>query len=224
MKCVIFDLDGTLTDSSEGIIKSVIYALHKMGIEEKDSKSLEAFIGPPMLDSFMKFYHMDEAEARRAYSFFQERYSTVGKFENRLYDGIDEVLTRLCKAGCLLAVATSKPEFFARQILEHFNVMSYFAVVRGASMDGSLAKKLDILRLALEDCRQVLTDRPEGVTLPVEWYMVGDRLFDMEAAVLLDCIPLGVTYGFGSVEELEKSGALHLCQAPSELYDTIMTD
>lgn len=208
--CILFDLDGTLSDSSEGIYKSIAYALEKKGIIVEDLKVLQPFIGPPLRDSFQHYYHMTVEEAQQSYKVFQERYGTLGKFENVLYPGIKEILAALVEAGYLLGVATSKPELYTKEILEYFQIIQYFSVIKGASMDGSLSRKVDILSLAVEECK---LKNPNIKEL----FMIGDRSFDMEAARELGCIGIGVTYGFGSESELNATGAKLICHNAEEL-------
>lgn len=208
--CILFDLDGTLSDSSEGIYKSIAYALEKKGIIVEDLKVLQPFIGPPLRDSFQQYYHMTVEEVQQSYKVFQERYGTLGKFENVLYPGIKELLAALVEAGYLLGVATSKPELYTKEILEYFQIIQYFSVIKGASMDGSLSRKVDILSLAVEECK---LKNPNIKEL----FMIGDRSFDMEAARELGCIGIGVTYGFGSESELNATGAKLICHNAEEL-------
>lgn len=154
-KYILFDLDGTLTDPKLGITSCVQYALHKFGIEEPDRDKLEPFIGPPLLDSFQEFYGFDEEKGLQAVAYYRERFSTVGLFENEIYPGIAQMLARLQKAGCRLAVASSKPTVFVTQILEHFGILSYFEVIVGSELDGTRSRKEEVVEEAL---RQLLRD------------------------------------------------------------------
>ncbi|MBO8463436.1 MAG: HAD hydrolase-like protein, partial [Firmicutes bacterium] len=169
-KYVFFDLDGTITDSGLGITKSVQYALRAFGIEETNLKKLEPFIGPPLKDSFMEFYHMDEEQANKAVKAYREYYEVTGLFENEVYDGIPNVLKQLKEAGKEMVLATSKPEVFAKKILEHFQLDSYFSIIAGADLEGNRVEKLDVMKYAIglansEDYTQIV--------------MIGDRKYDI---------------------------------------------
>ena len=132
---ILFDLDGTLTDPGEGITNSVAYALRKYGIEVSDRSELYKFIGPPLKDSFMKYYGFDEDKAEEAIAYYREYFRDTGIFENRVYEGVEDMLRGLQANGKRIVLATSKPEEFAIRILEHFGLRKYFTVVAGASMD-----------------------------------------------------------------------------------------
>jgi len=193
-----FDLDGTLTDSSLGITNSVIYALKKFGIEETDPRKLYSFIGPPLTVSFEKYCGFSKEETERAVEYYREYYRDRGIFENHVYDGMEEVLKELKNQGRTLVVATSKPEPFARQIIEHFRLAQYFDYVAGMELDGRRATKAEVIRYALDACK--ITDRSQVL-------MVGDREHDVIGAKAagIDC--LGILYGFGTREELTRAGA-----------------
>ena len=206
----LFDLDGTLTDSSVGITKSVIYALKKYGIEEEDQKKLYAFIGPPLTESFQKFYGFSAEQSIEAVEYYREYYREIGIFENKVYEGMKETLRQLKEKGKRLIVATSKPEPFARRIIRHFGLASYFEYVAGMELDGGRGTKAEVIAYALQSCG--IDDRGKTV-------MVGDREHDVIGAKKegLDCI--GVLYGFGSREELEKAGADWIIEKPEELCE-----
>ncbi len=210
---ILFDLDGTLTDSREGITKSVQYALDKMGIHEPDLKPLERFIGPPLYDEFRRSYGFDDAEAKQAIDFYRERFGVVGWKENLLYDGIPELLKALTEAGKTLSTASSKPAFFVDKIVKYFNIEQFFTVVSGATLDGSIGTKTQVVQQALE--RLNVQDRSQAV-------LIGDRLHDAEGARAcgIDCI--GVTFGFGSREELESAGANHVVDRVDELLPLLV--
>ena len=200
---VLFDLDGTLTDPGEGITNSVAYALAKYGIAVEDKTALYAFIGPPLIDSFRKFYSFSEEQARQAVEFYREYYRDRGMFENGVYEGIPGMLERLQAAGLTLAVATSKPEVFARQILAHYGLDGFFAFVGGSNLDGSRTKKSEVIAYVLEAC---------GVTDNSRVLMVGDREHDILGAKAVGIDSLGVLFGYGSREELETAGAEYLAE------------
>lgn len=205
---LIFDLDGTITDTAEGITKSVEYALDKFGIKVDDRRSLFCFIGPPLVDSFMDFYGFSQEDAERATVYYREYYHDRGIFDNALYDGMSDLLRRLSGAGRKLVLATSKPEEYARRIMDHFGLTGYFHFIAGASFDSSRAQKADVLRYALEGAG--IKDRSDAL-------MIGDRFHDVNGAkeVGIDC--LGVLYGFGSRDELEAAGAAYIAESVEEL-------
>ena len=199
---ILFDLDGTLTDSAEGIINSVLYALHKNGIDEQDREKLTAFVGPPLGESFEKYYGMAPEEAVRMIGVYREYFSTKGWCENRVYDRIPEVLEQLQRAGKHLVVATSKPEVFAVKIMEHFGLEKYFEIIRGSSLDGKISKKGQVIQCVIDQI---------GEEHLGEMVMVGDREHDVIGAREHGLPCVGVLYGYGSREELESAGAARIC-------------
>ena len=207
-KIILFDLDGTLTDPMEGITKSVQHALKAYGIIEEDLTKLCPFIGPPLKDSFMEFYGFSEKDGKEAISVFHEYFTARGMFENKVYDGMEDMLTALKEAGYVLAVATSKPECFAMQILEHFKLDSYFEVVGGADMEEIRVRKGDVIkytldRLAFKDGEQIV--------------MVGDRKHDILGAKEAGLQSIGVLYGYGDREEFMEAGADYIVETVGEL-------
>ncbi|MBR2927800.1 MAG: HAD family hydrolase [Oscillospiraceae bacterium] len=201
---ILFDLDGTLTDPKEGITKSVAYALQHFGIQVDDLDSLICYIGPPLAVSFPEYHGISEADTPTAVAKYRERFSDVGWAENVVYEGIEQLLAALKKAGKTLLVATSKPEVFAVRILEHFGLASYFDLICGAPMHAPKGHgKADVIRDALE--RAKVTELSDAV-------MVGDRLHDVEGAhrVGLPCI--GVLYGYGDREEMEACRADYIAE------------
>ena len=209
-RLAIFDLDGTLTDSAEGIYNCIRYALDKKGVPVPGDDVLKLFIGPPIVDSLREHCGMTDEEAEETYGYFRERYLPVGKFENAVYDGIPELLFELKAAGVYLGIATAKPQAPTMDILRHFDLLKYFSVVKGARNEINLVHKRDILGAALEACEA------EGILTSTR-YMIGDRRYDMEAAVALNCIPIGVSYGFGAREELKSASAVVVCDTPAEV-------
>lgn len=194
---ILFDLDGTLTDPMVGITKSVQYALRYYGIEETDLKKLCPFIGPPLKDSFMEYYGFSEEKAAEAIGVYREYFSETGLYENMEYSGIRDMLAGLKAAGKNLYVATSKPELFAKQILEYFRLTEYFDFIGGADMGETRVKKGDVIRYVLEENQ--ITDLDQAV-------MVGDRKHDIIGAEENGLESIGVLYGYGSREELETAG------------------
>ncbi len=196
---ILFDLDGTLTESGEGIVKSVQYALASLGIEESDTDKLRAFIGPPLTDSFMRYYGLPKAQTERAVAFYRERFRSIGIFENKLYPGIEEMLRTLKEAGFVLAVASSKPEPFVRTILNHFRIADCFDEVVGSTMDEKRTAKADVIEEALLRLGQ--SEHRERVL------MVGDKEHDVIGARQSSVACVAVLYGYGTREELENAGA-----------------
>lgn len=195
---ILFDLDGTLTDSREGITKSVQYALDKMGVFEEDLTKLEQFIGPPLHDQFMSAYGFDDATSRKAVAAYRERFSEVGWKENILFDDVPQVLQVLKNNGKVLAIASSKPRVFIDKILAYFAVDQYFDIVSGATLDGSVSTKSQVVQQALIQLN--VDDLSKAV-------LVGDRLHDVEGAHENGISCIGVTFGFGGRTELDSAGA-----------------
>ncbi len=203
----LFDLDGTLTDPGEGITRSVAYALSFFGIEVKDRTTLYPFIGPPLVDSFSTFYGFSPEQARQAVERYREYFSRQGIFENELYPGIKELLEDLKRHGVRILLASSKPELYARKILEHFQLLPFFDFVAAATMDDTRSKKTDVVRYALESC---------GIS-PDRAVMIGDRHHDIEGAKDNALESIGVLWGYGSREELSAAGATLLAESVPQL-------
>lgn len=217
-KYFLFDLDGTLTDPKVGITTCVQYALHSFGIEEPDLDKLEPFIGPPLKDSFMEFYGMDEKQAEEAVEKYRERFSDKGLFENEIYPGMARMLQILSGKGFRLAVASSKPTVFVEKILEHFGIRQYFKAVVGSELDGSRSSKDQVVKEAL---RQLFGDKP---ILCNEVYMIGDRRFDVEGARAMKVESVGVTYGYGGMEELREAHADYIVESVEELQEFLLRE
>lgn len=206
---IFFDLDGTLTDPKKGITTAVQYAAkHYCGVIIEDPDTLTDFIGPPLDESFMKYFGLTKEEAQEAVESYREYYRPIGVFENTVYGGIPELLRDLKAAGATVIMATSKPEIFANQIAEHYGFKEYFDCITGSTLDGSLVKKGDVLRLALERV---------GDPDPALCVMVGDRLHDMDGGKENGMSTVGVLYGYGSREELEEHGADVTVESVEEL-------
>jgi phosphoglycolate phosphatase len=210
---ILFDLDGTLTDPGIGITNSVMYALQKYGITVRDRSKLYSFIGPPLWESFQRFYGFSEAEAKKAVSYYREYFSVTGMFENTVYDRIDALLAALENSGKTLAVATSKPEVFAEQILEHFDLAKYFSFIGGSELDGKRVKKDEVIRYALE---------MSGVTDLSTAVMVGDREHDILGAKKTGIASVGVLFGYGRREELEAAGADYIAETVEDLNKILL--
>ena len=206
---ILFDLDGTLTDSQEGITKSVQYALAHFGIEVEDLSSLRKFIGPPLTESFKAFYGMDDREAHVGLVKYRERFTDVGWAENAVYPGIGELVADLKKSGKRLLLATSKPEVQALKIMEHFGLKEHFELICGPALNAPDGYgKADVIRDALR--RANITDLT-GVV------MVGDRHHDVDGAHAVGLPCIGVLYGYGDRAELVSAGADHIAEDPAAL-------
>ena len=205
---VLFDLDGTVTDPEEGITKSVQYALQHFHIEVQERQELYKFIGPPLKDSFMDFYGFTEQQAGEALLKYRERFAVTGWRENVVYDGMEKLLQHLRREGKRLMLATSKPEFFAEQILSYFGLRNYFDFVGGATLDGKRDRKADVIRYVLET---------NGISNREEVVMVGDRKFDVLGAKEFGLKTVGVLYGYGDRDELTVAGADYLVESVTEL-------
>ena len=219
-KAILFDLDGTLTESGEGITKCVQYALEKLGRPESDLEKLKVFIGPPLmeqfmkyadLDSFQEFYGLSKEDAGKAVEYYRERYSTTGIFENCPYPGVEKLLQELRRKKYLLAVASSKPEYYVKQILDYFNLTEYFDEIVGSEMNGARTNKTEVIEETLK--RLGLDHHREQVI------MVGDKEHDVLGArkAGLDCV--AVSYGYGTEEELAASQPLQIVASAEEILD-----
>ncbi|MDM5427574.1 MULTISPECIES: HAD family hydrolase [Bacillus] len=204
----LFDLDGTLTDPKEGIINAVLYVLEKMGIEEVNISELDSFIGPPIQQSFADRYNMNEIEVERAVFYFREYLKQSGLLENKVYDGITALLQELKDAGNRLFVATSKPTVFAKQVIEHFQLTSFFEEIVGSNLDGTRIKKEEIIAHILQTNEELKKE---------EMVMIGDRKHDVIGANSNGIASIGVLYGYGSEIELSDAGAIHIVKDVEEL-------
>jgi len=213
-KNILFDLDGTLTDSSEGIIKCVLYTYEKMGLTPPADELLPTFIGPPLADSFIRC-GVKEENARDAVDIYRERYNTIGKFENNPYPGIIELLQKLNDEGFNLYVATSKPEKTSLEVLDHFDMTKYFKEVAGATFDAKREKKEDVIRYLLNQIS--LEDKDELS----DTVMIGDTTYDVTGAAEFNIPCIAVTWGFGDLEEMKDKGAISVVNTMEELYRAI---
>ena len=207
---ILFDLDGTLTDPGEGITNSVAYALKKYGIVVGDKTTLYKFIGPPLIDSFMKYFGFPRTQATE---FYREYFAVAGIFENRVYPGIEELLKKLHSAGKKLILATSKPEEFAVAILEHFGIAQYFTYIAGSQMDGTRAYKDQVIAYALESAAVPSADSA---------IMIGDREYDIIGAKKLGMDSIGVLFGYGNREELEAAGATYIADSADDISAVLL--
>ena len=207
-KYLLLDLDGTITDSMEGITRSVQYALGHFGIDVTDLNSLRPFIGPPLKDSFRDFYGFTDEKAEAALGKYREYFATKGLFENRVYEGMDAFLASQLNKERKLYVATSKPEVFARQILEHFKLDGYFTYIGGSTLDGSRSSKTDVIRYVMD---------VNGLDDNLAVVMLGDRRHDMVGAGSNGIDAIGVLYGYGDEEELRSAGASYIAASVEDL-------
>ena len=211
-KYLLFDLDGTLTDPGEGITNSVKYALEKFGIEVKDKKELYSFIGPPLYDSFVKYYGLSHEDATLAVSYYREYFAPYGLYQNAVYSGIPELLETLKARGTKIVLATSKPEKFALEILRHFDLAKYFDLAFGATMDEKRNKKDAVIAYALS----------QGNIDPQDAVMIGDRVYDIEGGHKNGLVSVGVLWGYGDRAELEDAGADEMAESVSELEKILL--
>jgi phosphoglycolate phosphatase len=210
---ILFDLDGTLTDSRPGIIKSAQYALAKMGITVTDPEELKPFIGPPLHDSFRHLYGLNEEQVRQAIVYYRERFAPIGIYENDVYPGIPELLAKLTGRGKRLFIATSKAEVFAQQVAEHFQIQQYFEAVVGSNLDGTRTAKADVIGYLIASYG---LDRVRERIV-----MIGDRKHDLIGAHANRIAAIGVTYGYGTVEELKQYGPTALAGSVAALGDLL---
>lgn len=209
---LIFDLDGTLTDSAPGVTKSVQYALKKFAIEV-EAEQLKAFVGPPLQQSFQKYYGFSEADAFKAVSYYREYYSKFGIYENRLYPDIGNLIRNLKSVGKKLYVATSKPTIFAEKVLAHFEIDCFFSMIVGSNLDGTRVNKVEVL--------EYLFKHAHGMDLK-RAVMIGDRKFDIIGAHAKKLDSIAVTYGYGSLEELSAEEPTKIVSSVSELQTFLL--
>ena len=209
-KTILFDLDGTITDSGEGIINCVIYALERFGLPIPERDSLRYFVGPPLHESFIK-QGVPAARAEEAVAVYRERYVPTGMFENSPYPGIREVLETLKIKGHTLYVASSKPEWMCIEILKHFDLDQYFEQICGATMDTSRTNKEAVIAYLIEQNGK--TDN---------MIMVGDTKFDVIGAKFHGIPCIGVSWGYGTVEEMQEAGAASVVFSMEELLEALL--
>ena len=238
LKKILFDLDGTLTNPKTGITKSVQYALAHFGIEE-EADNLTQFIGPPLIDSFMNFYGFSLEQAREGVTVYREYFAPKGIFENDVYPGVPEMLSALKEKGAILAVASSKPEVFVEQILEHFDLAKYFDVVVGSLLNETRTSKEEVVEEALrqlgvmstDNLRQVgYTKKDNDIVATMEdddkkatIAMVGDRKFDIIGAKAHGLTAVGVSFGFAEPGELEAEEPDFIAETVEQLKDYLLS-
>ena len=215
-KYLLFDLDGTLTDSQEGITKSVSYALINLGVEDLPEDIKLRFIGPPLKDSFPKYCGFDEETTEKAIALYRERYSKVGKFENRPYEGIPELLKKLKDDDRVLVIASSKPTGFVEDILNKFDLRQYFDIISAADLSGKKCEKEDVIKEALEILNLKNGDK--------DVVMIGDRHYDINGAKYFNLDSIGVNYGFAfDKNELKDAGATYVVETVEELGELLFS-
>ena len=212
IKYVFFDLDGTIIDSCEGVTNAVAYSLKKFNIPIKSRESLKSFIGPPLVDSYMQYCSFDRERALKVVETYREYYREIGIFEFKVYDGIKELLQNLRQRGLKLFIATSKPEIFAKQILNKAGLEGEFKGIFGATLDSSRVHKTDVISYALDSLS--LNDTAEAI-------MVGDTCFDILGAKSLGMSSVGVTYGYGDIDELNSSAPDYIVNTPLEILEIL---
>lgn len=205
---VLFDLDGTLTDPREGITRSIQYGLSKMGIDEPDVRTLEHFIGPPLLQAFMATYGFDEAKAWEAMGYYRERFAVTGLYENHVFEGVTPLLEELVSQGRQLFIATSKPQVYAREIARHFDFARHFKVIYGSELDGTRTNKVELIRHLMSE---------QGLD-PAQTLMIGDRKHVLIGARDNGLDAAAVGYGFGSFEELSAFAPTYHFQTLAQLH------
>lgn len=208
-KAILFDLDGTLTDSGEGIMNCATFALEHFGLPIPDRETLRVFVGPPLRDTFFQF-GVPKDQLDEAVAVYRKRYIPTGMFENAPYDGIEDLLIKLKNDGHRLFVATSKPEWMAVEILTKFGLAQHFEIIAGATMDGSRDAKADVIACLL---KQV-----SGIT---DTAMVGDTEFDIIGANAHNIPAFGVCWGYGKVEAMHEAGAKAIAHTVDELYELL---
>ena len=211
-KYIFFDLDGTLTDPQEGITNCVKYALEYYGINETDYSKLLRFIGPPLVWSFHEYYGFDEKKSLEAVAKYRERFSKAGLFENKVYDGIYDVLQTLVDNGHVLVLATSKPRVFAEKIMTKYRLRPYFKMISGSELDGTRNDKNEVIDYAIEKL-----ECPREKVI-----MVGDRKHDILGAKRCDIASCGVRFGYAEDGELEEAGADYIADTISDLLPILM--
>ncbi|MNJ95210.1 5'-nucleotidase [compost metagenome] len=209
-KHILFDLDGTLTDPAEGITKCIAYALASKGIHTTDLNSLKPLIGPPLKDSFIHTFGFEESEAIACVEKYRERFSTIGLYENILFDRIPELLALLKTKGYSIYLATSKPEIFAHKILQHFAINTYFDFAGGSALDDSRPTKTSVIQYVMEQAK---------LTNPQDCLMIGDRKHDLIGARETGMDAVGVLYGYGSQAELEQEDPTYLLATVTDLME-----
>ena len=212
-KYIFFDLDGTIVNSESGILNALRYSLNKFGISNPEYETIIKFIGPPLRDSYMNYYGFNKEQADQGVVYYREYYSKEGIFEANVYDGIEDLLKYLKEHNYKIVLATSKPDEFAKIILEHFGLLKYFDFVAGATMSETRTNKEEVLQYALDE---------NNILDVSSVLMIGDRKFDILGAKKFDIDSVGVLYGFGNREEFENAGANYIVESPMEIIEKVL--
>lgn len=209
---IIFDLDGTLTDPGTGITRSIQYALEKYGIKA-EKEFLYKFIGPPLRESFSRYFGFSSEEAEEAVSYYREYFSETGIYENEVYPGIPELLRDIKSSGGMIYVATTKPSVYAERILRHFGLYRYFSAIAGSNLDGTNGSKDELIAGLIN---RYSIDKSESAV------MIGDRKYDIEGAKANGIYSVGVTYGYGESEELIEASPDYIAETVSALRSILL--
>ena len=208
-RSILFDLDGTITDSGEGIINSAIYALEYFGLPIPDRQELRVFVGPPLRDTFYQF-GVPQDRLDEAVEVYRQRYIPIGKYENHPYEGVEAILAKLKQQGHRLYIATSKPEQMSIDILNHFGLARYFDLIAGATLDGSRDEKSQVIAYLL----QQIGSLDDAI-------MVGDTAFDIIGAKAHGIPGIGVSWGYGKIPDMEAAGAVAVAYSMEELLSLL---
>lgn len=218
LKYVLFDLDGTLTESGPGIMNAAKIALNHFGIEENNVENLHKFVGPPLTESFGQRYGMNEADTQEAIAVFRKYYNVTGIYENSVFEGIQEMLQQLKSNGLLLSIASSKPRPMIDIVVDHFDIRKYFDVIVGCELDGTRSQKKEVV----DEVIRLFGELSGDDAVLEHSIMVGDRMYDVNGAreCGLECI--GVTYGYGTRQELQDAGAAYIVDSVNELGEKLL--
>lgn len=225
---LLFDLDGTVTDSGPGIMNAARRALLRYNIEETDTERLGLFVGPPLDKSFIERYGFSEEDAWKAIGYFREYYNDKGIFENSVYPGIEELLIDLHAKGYIVAIASSKPQVMIHKVLDHFDIEDYFDVIVGCELDGTRSTKSEVVHevlnrlsdLAVKGGLFTKKDIQGGDAIELvkqHAIMIGDRCYDVEGAHALGLPCIGILYGYGSRKEMEDAHADYILETVKDL-------
>ncbi len=236
-KFLLFDLDGTVTDSGPGIMKAAQIALSRYNIEEADAERLRLFVGPPLDKSFIERYGFSKEQAWEAIGHFREYYNKTGVFENSVYPGMETLLKELKDEGYVIAIASSKPIVLIHKVLDHFDIDKYFDVVVGCELDGTRSKKSEVIEEVLRQLGAMALEHglanaghgspDEGQLIRLvkeKSVMIGDRCYDVEGAHSFGMPCIGVLYGYGSRKEMDEAGADYIAATVEDLRDFFLGD
>lgn len=212
-KHVIFDLDGTISDSREGIYNAYRYTIQKLGLKSSDHEILKTLIGPPLQKGFADVFKLEGKDNENAVKVFREYYANKGLYENNLYDGMHMLLGELNALGVCLYVATAKYLVYAKQVLDYFGIEHFFTEIAGADYEGKHAGKLELISGIL---------RRNGITDPEEVVVIGDTRYDIDAAKELEIDSIGVAYGFTSYEEITSFDPEYVANNVADLRDILL--